>query len=302
MIIQNQSPNLLSASGKPANQIQKGKLSQGLSFTGKEKLLQEGGKKGAALVDEIVFGKGKEGVLRKIYHMAESSKAIFESAVALVLTCALRPAVVMGMPGSSMEDKKYAAAQSAASGIVGFTTGYAIFKPIGKAAQKLIDIITDDNKPTPKHLKWLENKLKIDKKLKAADEPIQNELKELKNWITEEIDTIKKQTSDVIERKELMKKACDIYDANKAKLTKQLKSKTDFAAATKYIFDYPFKIVISPLMAGLTIGAIPVIMNLVGAKKGKKKPDANPQISQFNQLPANFHKDVFKSFLKSGVK
>lgn len=70
--------------------------------------------------------------------MACDTQPVFSAAIALLLTCILRPISIMGLPGEkNKDDKKYAAAHSMASGIMGYGLSTIIFSPISAAIKKI---------------------------------------------------------------------------------------------------------------------------------------------------------------------
>lgn len=73
--------------------------------------------------------------------MAADSQAVFSAVFALGLTCLLRPAAIMALPGNkkNKDDKKYASAHSIASGIIGYAISIALFKPIANGMKKIAE-------------------------------------------------------------------------------------------------------------------------------------------------------------------
>lgn len=73
--------------------------------------------------------------------MANDSQAVFSALFALILTGIFRPAAIMALPGEkkNKDDKKYAAAQSVSSGIIGYAISLLISSPLAKAMKKLED-------------------------------------------------------------------------------------------------------------------------------------------------------------------
>ncbi len=62
---------------------------------------------------------------------------LYEALIAVVVTCTLRPLAIMFTPGSKVEDKQYAAAQSISSGLSGLGFAYAVYKPIEAALDNI---------------------------------------------------------------------------------------------------------------------------------------------------------------------
>lgn len=77
--------------------------------------------------------------LRKFLFMADTSQVVFASLFALVLTGFFRPVTIMVLPGqkNNKDDKKYAAAHSVASGVIGYATSLLVSSPIARAMEKL---------------------------------------------------------------------------------------------------------------------------------------------------------------------
>ena len=74
---------------------------------------------------------------KKMINMAEHNASLFESTFVLALCSTLRPITVMATPGAPVEDRKYAAAKSVATGIIGFALTAAVFIPIAAATKNL---------------------------------------------------------------------------------------------------------------------------------------------------------------------
>lgn len=77
--------------------------------------------------------------MKKFFNMAANSHSVFSATFAILLTCLLRPAAIMALPGGekNKDNKKYAAAQSIASGIIGYLMSLVIFSPIAGAISKI---------------------------------------------------------------------------------------------------------------------------------------------------------------------
>jgi hypothetical protein len=73
--------------------------------------------------------------VKKYLKKAEDVPMILNALFSLLLTGICRPASIMVLPGQkkNKDDKKYAAAHSIASGIIGYITSSIIFAPIGSA-------------------------------------------------------------------------------------------------------------------------------------------------------------------------
>lgn len=77
--------------------------------------------------------------LRNFFIMADNSQSVFGAFFALILTGLFRPATIMVLPGQkkNKDDKKYAAAHSVASGLIGYAIALVISSPIASAMKKL---------------------------------------------------------------------------------------------------------------------------------------------------------------------
>lgn len=92
---------------------------------------------------------------KNLMELAADNQVVYSAAFALLLTCILRPTAIMALPSEKKnnDDKKYAAAQSIASGVIGFILSTAIATPLSRAVKKL--------KANPekymKNKEWLKN-------------------------------------------------------------------------------------------------------------------------------------------------
>lgn len=79
-------------------------------------------------------------VLEKFLNLASKNEAVFGAFFAIGLTCLLRPAAIMSLPGKkNKDDKKYASAHSIASGVIGYLISLAVFDPISKGIKKITE-------------------------------------------------------------------------------------------------------------------------------------------------------------------
>ncbi|MGD9581921.1 MAG: hypothetical protein AB7V50_11155 [Vampirovibrionia bacterium] len=76
-------------------------------------------------------------VFKYISKLASERPSVFEALAALLVTCTVRPVAIMALPGAEVEDKKYAAVKSIASGLVGYAISCVVFTPIGKFMENL---------------------------------------------------------------------------------------------------------------------------------------------------------------------
>lgn len=74
---------------------------------------------------------------KKTFKFAEENGALFVAATTFVLSTLVRPLVILATPDTDKENKRYAAAKSIASSIVGFGLMFAATKPLTKAIQKI---------------------------------------------------------------------------------------------------------------------------------------------------------------------
>lgn len=92
--------------------------------------------------------------VQSFFRLANKSEAVFSALFALGLTCLLRPAAIMSLPGKkNKEDKIYASAHSVASGIIGYLISLAIFKPIAGAVAKVPALLKSSMKNKARYLK-----------------------------------------------------------------------------------------------------------------------------------------------------
>ncbi len=110
--------------------------------------------------------------IQKALELAEKNNVAFSAAFALLLTCILRPASIMGLPGKKdKDDKKYASAHSIASGVIGFIISTAVSNPVADGLKKLL------NSPH-KHMKLKADYLNASKKAATTT----------KTWVTRVVD------------------------------------------------------------------------------------------------------------------
>lgn len=97
--------------------------------------------------------------LKDFFNMATENQVVFNAAFSLILTCILRPASIMALPGNkkNKDDKKYAAAHSVASGIIGYVMSSILFNPIASATKKIAADPDKFLKPVKEYLKTKAN-------------------------------------------------------------------------------------------------------------------------------------------------
>lgn len=92
--------------------------------------------------------------VQSFFRLANKSEAVFSALFAIGLTCILRPAAIMSLPGKkNKEDKIYASAHSIASGIIGYLISLALFKPISGAVAKVPALLKSSMKNKAGYLK-----------------------------------------------------------------------------------------------------------------------------------------------------
>ena len=74
---------------------------------------------------------------KKTFKFAEENGALFVATTSLAMSMLVRPLVVLATPNTDKESKRYAAAKSIASSIIGFGMMFVATKPLAKAIQKI---------------------------------------------------------------------------------------------------------------------------------------------------------------------
>ncbi len=130
-------------------EIYKNKITEYLNnFWTKSKSCKEFDENIEGAVDKlpIMSNKGKPNSIytnkhaQSFFKLADKSAAVFSALFALGLTCVLRPAAIMSLPGKkNKDDKIYASGHSIASGVIGYLISLAIFKPISKSVEKIVN-------------------------------------------------------------------------------------------------------------------------------------------------------------------
>lgn len=92
---------------------------------------------------------------------AKENNVVFSAGFSLLLTCLLRPASIMALPADkkNKDDKKYAAAHSIASGIIGFVISLIVANPISDAVKKMLK---DPKEYLPKNAEWLKSSKNVE--------------------------------------------------------------------------------------------------------------------------------------------
>lgn len=82
--------------------------------------------------------------VNKFLALAHKNQVLFSAGFALLLTGLLRPATIVSIPGKKdKDDKKYAAAHSIASGVIGFGMAFLFSTPLSGGIKKLLDNPSD---------------------------------------------------------------------------------------------------------------------------------------------------------------
>ncbi|MDD3437166.1 MAG: hypothetical protein PHC64_08460 [Candidatus Gastranaerophilales bacterium] len=76
---------------------------------------------------------------KRALEVAAGNQVVFLTGFSLLLTGLIRPATIMALPSEkkNIDDKKYAAAQSISSGVIGFILALILANPIAKAFNKI---------------------------------------------------------------------------------------------------------------------------------------------------------------------
>lgn len=139
-------------------------------------MVKKAGKKVAQKVATQASNETKKGPSKLAEFLAKSSKGqwvlekaadknlIFAAGFALILTCILRPASIMVLPSKkNKDDQKYAAAQSIASGVIGFAISTLLFSPFQNVSTNLKNKLNKEES-ADKLLKGISRYYKKDKK------------------------------------------------------------------------------------------------------------------------------------------
>lgn len=95
---------------------------------------------GTSILDKNPWYKGRQS-LNYFLQLAEKNNVAFSATFALFLTCLIRPTAILALPGDKKhnDDKKYAAAHSIASGVIGFVVATAVSNPVADALKKVLE-------------------------------------------------------------------------------------------------------------------------------------------------------------------
>lgn len=91
--------------------------------------------------------KMSEGTKKKLYTgkffntfaKMTSNPVLLDATVVLGLACFLRPLTILNVPGAEKRDKQYASGHSIVSGFWGYATALAVFNPLNKAVENVIE-------------------------------------------------------------------------------------------------------------------------------------------------------------------
>lgn len=124
------------------------KMSKELSADLTKKLGKEANVKVSKTAYSIAEKMKNSVKLRKMFDFAGENSVLSEAIFAVLITCGLRPAVIMASPGKGEDKEKnqYAAAHSIASGIIGLAMTLLVSQPVKNA----IDVIKDQIGSTEK--------------------------------------------------------------------------------------------------------------------------------------------------------
>ena len=105
-----------------------------LSFKGSKQ--QAAAKIGGPVMQSIAKNK----LVQSFIKMADKNMLVFEAAVSLLYTCALRPLTIMSLPadGKDRKKNKKAAAKSISSGVISYLCALAISLPLKGAMSKIV--------------------------------------------------------------------------------------------------------------------------------------------------------------------
>lgn len=191
--------------------------------------------------------------LLKLLAKAADNQIVFSSLFALFLTCTLRPISIVALPGQkkNKDDKKYAAAHSIASGVIGYFTALLIASPIAIALKKI-------GKAPTKYL----------------------DIKSLNYYLGDDqidyLQNIKEKLAKEVKERKLTQKRADAEFIEKS--TKQFKAAKFFNNGKKIINMAPDTILAIP-KAILTIALIPPILKYIFGLE-KKKHETVKKVSE----------------------
>ncbi len=242
--------------------------------------------------------------LHKMANFASDNPLVAEAIFAILITCGMRPAAIMATAKTDEDKQKcsYQAAKSVSSGLVGLGMTALVATPLAAAVKrvnkngsfKLPEAVENANKELVRKgidaLNGVKNRIQtgVDVNALTADGKFNVGVfakkgeGSLKNFAR----TLKEQAPDA---------AKDIIDGIKAQ-----KSNNNYPKAAKNIMDKFFQPAFMPLRASITIALVPILLKLVGLKKGGKpqQPPQNDNIynSLYFGLNSDKAKEVFKTF------
>lgn len=242
--------------------------------------------------------------LHKMANFASDNPLVAEAIFAILITCGMRPAAIMATAKTDEDKQKcsYQAAKSVSSGLVGLGMTALVATPLAAAVKrvnkngsfKLPESVEAANKEIVKKgidaLNGVKDKIKtsIDVSALTADDKFNVGVfakkgeSSLKNFAR----TLKEQAPDA---------AKDVIDGIKAQ-----KSNNNYPKAAKNIMDKFFQPAFMPLRASITIALVPIILKLVGLKKGGNSQQSPQNDNIYNSLYFGLNsdkaKEVFKTF------
>ena len=126
LLIKNESPYKYSFKTDKNKRLNKSDSFEKISFRSSSNIAN-------GLIDKIMRNK----ITHKVFELAENNSLLFRMAYGCVLSVALRPLVIMAIPGAKKDDKKYAAVKSIASGIVSLLMAAVLFIPLEYSIRRL---------------------------------------------------------------------------------------------------------------------------------------------------------------------
>lgn len=224
--------------------------------------------------------------IKNLFKNSGIYQVFYGAGFALLLTGLLRPATIMALPGQkkNKDDKKYAAAQSISSGLIGFVLAFIVSTPISKALENFVDGING-------------------KKLKDKDD--REKIKKANVYL----DKNKENYKFFFKDEEILKKEMEKNGKTQKEIDTILQIFQNRGAAAKTYLNQAVDILMAAPKAMITIALLPIILKYIfGLEKRKDtKTDTKTQpiqdYSSMNFKSSNIqNKKVFKDFNNGGVK
>lgn len=265
----------------------------------------------------------KSNLLKKVIESADTYQVFFSAGFALILTGLFRPATIMALPGQkkNKDDKKYAAAQSISSGLIGFIVAFLVSTPLSKAIEKFTDGISckkmkDENETLPigdkdengyiyekdKNGNFVKDK-NGNNKIKRANVYLDSK-KENHGFFFLDEEAIKEELNEKLKN---AKSEEEIKKLRKEADKRINTFKTRSATAKNYL-NQSVDILMAAPKAMITIALLPIVLKYVFGLQKKKGNDKNMQPQQIQNYTAlnfkssnNNDRKVFKEF-NGGVR